>query len=201
MDSLPHWPSPDHELTVFEAAFDDYFQPTPERPAANAKTTPTRRTHRPPRRRLSRPASLRLTTTSWTAYAATRYLMHWSRRTKARCQSPSKPLRLEAKVEEISLFTQRGQYVRKILDALGDEALREAAIEFEQSEPAAFEAVQALREQLRERVRDRVERAYLIHAAAATEDLSGRVAVQTQTRQYRSQPDGALEAPNGSHGT
>ena len=77
----------------------------------------------------------------------------------------------EAKVEEISLFTQRGQYVRKILDALGDEALREAAIEFEQSEPAAFEAVQALREQLRERVRDRVERAYVIHASAATEDL------------------------------
>jgi len=77
----------------------------------------------------------------------------------------------EAKVEEISLFTQRGQYVRKMLDALGDEALRDAAIEFEQTEPAAFEAVQALREQLRERVRDRVERAYLIHASAQTEDL------------------------------
>lgn len=77
----------------------------------------------------------------------------------------------EVGVEEISLFTQRGQYVRKMLDALGDEALRDAAIEFEQTEPAAFEAVQALREQLRERVRDRVERAYLIHASAATEDL------------------------------
>lgn len=77
----------------------------------------------------------------------------------------------DVKVEEISLFTQRGQYVRKMLDALGDEALRAAAIEFEQSEPAAFEAVQALREQLRERVRDRVERAYLIHASAKTEDL------------------------------
>ena len=77
----------------------------------------------------------------------------------------------EAKVEEISLFTQRGQYVRKMLDALGDEALRDAAIEFEQTEPAAFEAVQALLEQLRERVRDRVERAYLIHASAQTEDL------------------------------
>lgn len=77
----------------------------------------------------------------------------------------------DVKVDEISLFTQRGQYVRKILDALGDEALRAAVIEFEQSEPAAFEAVQALREQLRERVRDRVERAYLIHASAQTEDL------------------------------
>ncbi|MEK9996245.1 MAG: VWA domain-containing protein [Halieaceae bacterium] len=77
----------------------------------------------------------------------------------------------EVRVEDISLFTQRGQYVRKMLDALGDEALRAAAIEFEQSDPAAFEAVQALREQLRERVRDRVERAYLIHASAQTEDL------------------------------
>ena len=37
----------------------------------------------------------------------------------------------EVRVEDISLFTQRGQYVRKMLDALGDEALRAAAIEFE----------------------------------------------------------------------
>ncbi len=77
----------------------------------------------------------------------------------------------EAEVNNIRMFTQRGQYMRKMLDALGEEQLRQAAIELEGSEPAAFEAVQALREQLRSRVRDRVERAYLVHASGETEDL------------------------------
>ncbi|MEE4202272.1 MAG: VWA domain-containing protein [Halieaceae bacterium] len=76
-----------------------------------------------------------------------------------------------AEVSNIRMFTQRGQYMRKMLDALGETQLREAAIELESSEPAAFEAVQALREQLRSRVRDRVERAYLVHASGDTEDL------------------------------
>ena len=78
---------------------------------------------------------------------------------------------VDAEVSKIRMFTQRGQYMRKMLDAMGETQLREAAIELESSEPAAFEAVQALREQLRSRVRDRVERAYLIHASGETEDL------------------------------
>lgn len=76
-----------------------------------------------------------------------------------------------AGVNNIRLFTQRGQYMRKMLDALGEEQLRQAAIELEGTEPAAFKAIQALREQLRSRVRDRVERAYMIHASGDTEDL------------------------------
>ena len=74
-------------------------------------------------------------------------------------------------VSAIKLLTQRGQYIRKMLDALGEQALRDAAVELESTEPAAFEAVQALREQLRNKVRDRVDRAYMVHASGDAEDM------------------------------
>lgn len=73
------------------------------------------------------------------------------------------------KVNEMRLFTQRGQYTRRMLDAMGEAELRDAAIELEQQHPAAFDELQNLRQQLRERVRDRVERAYMVHAAGDTE--------------------------------
>jgi uncharacterized protein with von Willebrand factor type A (vWA) domain len=74
-------------------------------------------------------------------------------------------------VSAIKLLTQRGQFIRKMLDALGEQALRDAAVELETTEPAAFEAVQALREQLRNRVKDRVDRAYMVHASGDAEDM------------------------------
>ena len=57
----------------------------------------------------------------------------------------------------------------QILDALGDEALREAAIEFEQSEPAALRRRHC--ESSFASVSGSGGTAYLIHASAATEDL------------------------------
>lgn len=76
-----------------------------------------------------------------------------------------------AKVDQIQMFTQRGQYTRRLLDELGETALRDAAIALENSHPRAFAEVQELREDLRQRARDRVERAYLVHAAGDTEDF------------------------------
>ena len=76
-----------------------------------------------------------------------------------------------AKVDQIQMFTQRGQYTRRLLDELGETALRDAAIALENSHPRAFAEVQKLREDLRQRARDRVERAYLVHAAGDTEDF------------------------------
>ena len=162
------------ELTLFEAAFDEYFHPNAQQPRANQaphrtdsdSDNPSPTGEPSPDAQQAEPnldplEGLRGNALFDALESQDETALSVAIETAA----------AEAKVEEISLFTQRGQYVRKILDALGDEALREAAIEFEQSEPAAFEAVQALREQLRERVRDRVERAYLIHASAATEDL------------------------------
>ena len=161
-----------HELTVFEAAFEDYFQPMPERPPAGGQSdaqpkgsvadAPEQSPQAEPAARSDDPLDGLRGNSLFDALES---------QDESTLSVAIETAAAEAKVEEISLFTQRGQYVRKMLDALGDEALREAAIEFEQSEPAAFEAVQALRQQLRERIRDRVERAYLIHASAATEDL------------------------------
>ncbi len=160
-----------HELTVFEAAFDDYFQPIPERPAANANSHSDEADIPPPSETSEQTGLAEGGEDLLDGLRGNALFDALESQDESTLSVAIETAAAEAKVEEISLFTQRGQYVRKILDALGDEALREAAIEFEQSEPAAFEAVQALREQLRERVRDRVERAYLIHAAAATEDL------------------------------
>ena len=163
-----------HELTLFEAAFEDYFQLSSEqsRPAGN-KASEQRESQS------GSDGSPQPDNTAWQeqdhdpldGLRGNALFDALESQDESTLSVAIETAAAEARVEEISLFTQRGQYVRKMLDALGDEALREAAIEFEQSEPAAFEAVQALREQLRERVRDRVERAYVIHASAATEDL------------------------------
>ena len=77
----------------------------------------------------------------------------------------------EARVDEIRMFTQRGQFTRRLLDALGEAALRDAAIALEKTQPRAFDEIQAMREYLRQRARDRVERSYLVHAAGDTEDF------------------------------
>jgi len=161
-----------HELTVFEAAFDDYFQPIPERPPAGSQSDAKPEvSSADPSEQASQTDPATPGEDPLEGLRGNSLFDALESQDESALSVAIETAAADAKVEEISLFTQRGQYVRKILDALGDEALREAAIEFEQSEPAAFEAVQALREQLRERVRDRVERAYLIHASATTEDL------------------------------
>ena len=162
------------ELTLFEAAFDEYFHPNAQQPRANQaphrtdgdSDNPSPTGEPSPDAQQAEPNLDPLEGLRGNALFDA-----LESQDETSLSVAIETAAAETKVEEISLFTQRGQYVRKMLDALGDEALREAAIEFEQGEPAAFEAVQALREQLRERVRDRVERAYLIHASAATEDL------------------------------
>jgi uncharacterized protein with von Willebrand factor type A (vWA) domain len=78
---------------------------------------------------------------------------------------------LEVDLQQIKLFTQRGQYVRKILDALGESALRQAALELAKDEPEAAAALNQYREELRLQVRERVERAYVIHASGDTENF------------------------------
>jgi uncharacterized protein with von Willebrand factor type A (vWA) domain len=162
------------ELTLFEAAFEEYFHPNAQQPRANQAPHRTDSDSDNPSPTGEPSLDAQQAEPNLDPLEGLRgnaLFDALESQDETALSVAIETAAAEAKVEEISLFTQRGQYVRKILDALGDEALREAAIEFEQSEPAAFEAVQALREQLRERVRDRVERAYLIHASAATEDL------------------------------
>ena len=75
----------------------------------------------------------------------------------------------EAGLESMRRFTQRGQFMRAMLDAIGELPLRQSAARLEYTEPAAFDELQQVREQLRNRIRNRIERGYLLHAQGATE--------------------------------
>lgn len=67
-------------------------------------------------------------------------------------------------LSQIQMFTQKGQYTRKILDALGEEHIRQAVIALENQGSPALQELQVFRDRLRELVRDHVEREYLLHA-------------------------------------
>ncbi|MEM9254868.1 MAG: VWA domain-containing protein [Pseudomonadota bacterium] len=67
-------------------------------------------------------------------------------------------------LQQIEMFTQKGQYTRRLLDELGEEHIRNSIIELEQNESPALPIVQRYRDLLREQVRDHVEREYLLHA-------------------------------------
>ena len=83
-------------------------------------------------------------------------------------------------LQQIQLFTQKGQFTRKILDAMGEEQLRAAVIELErQQDPALFE-LQRYRDILREQVRNYVEREYLLHAEGKTRQFMDDVLSKTR---------------------
>ncbi|MCZ6830794.1 MAG: VWA domain-containing protein [Gammaproteobacteria bacterium] len=67
-------------------------------------------------------------------------------------------------LSQIQMFTQKGQYTRKILDALGEEHIRQAVVALENQGSPALQELQTFRDRLRELVRDHVEREYLLHA-------------------------------------
>ncbi|MFV0277092.1 MAG: VWA domain-containing protein [Parahaliea sp.] len=64
----------------------------------------------------------------------------------------------------IRMFTQKGQYTRRMLDALGEDVLREAIIALERAGSPLLELLKGYRDSLREQVRARVEQAYLLQA-------------------------------------
>jgi len=70
----------------------------------------------------------------------------------------------EAGLADMQMFTQKGQFTRRMLDALGEQHIRDAVVELEQSGNPALPLVQRYRDVLREQVRDYVEREYLLHA-------------------------------------
>lgn len=72
------------------------------------------------------------------------------------------------RLREIVVFTQRGVYTRRILDAMGlralDEEIAERGAGGTVADRLLGRALRQAREALRERVRDHVERAFLLHA-------------------------------------
>ena len=83
-------------------------------------------------------------------------------------------------LSNIQMFTQRGQYTRRILDELGEEHIRNAVIELERSQNPALPMLQRYRDILREQVRDYVEREYLLHAEGRNQQFMDEILSKTR---------------------
>lgn len=78
-------------------------------------------------------------------------------------------------LSQIQMFTQKGQYTRKILDELGEEHIRRAVVDLENRGSPALRELQVFRDKLREQVRDHVEREYLLHAEGKNKQFMDEV--------------------------
>lgn len=83
-------------------------------------------------------------------------------------------------LQKIQMFTQKGQFTRRILDALGEEHIRNVVIELERAESPALPILQRYRDILREQVRDHVEREYLIQAEGKTRQFMDEILSKTR---------------------
>lgn len=83
-------------------------------------------------------------------------------------------------LKEIQMFTQKGQYTRKILDELGEEHIRQAVIELERRDSPALAELQRYRDILRGQVRDYVEREYLLNAEGKNRQFMDEILSKTR---------------------
>ena len=83
-------------------------------------------------------------------------------------------------LQKIQMFTQKGQFTRRILDAMGEEQVRSAVIELERAESPALPVLQRYRDILRQQVRDYVEREYLLHAEGKTQQFMDDILSKTR---------------------
>jgi uncharacterized protein with von Willebrand factor type A (vWA) domain len=83
-------------------------------------------------------------------------------------------------LEQIRLFTQKGQYTRRILDALGEQGLRDAVVELEQAQSPALDILRRYRDILRSAVRDHVEQQYLLHAEGRNDSFMNQLLSETR---------------------
>lgn len=92
-------------------------------------------------------------------------------------------------LSKIRLFTQKGQYTRRILDALGEDLIRDAVIELERLDSPAIDTLRRYRDVLREQVRDFVEQQYLLnaegHNSAFMEDILSKTRLSNIDRRHR----------------
>jgi uncharacterized protein with von Willebrand factor type A (vWA) domain len=83
-------------------------------------------------------------------------------------------------LQQIQMFTQKGQFTRRILDAMGEQQIRDAVVALEQAENPALPILQRYRDILREQVRDYVEREFLLHAEGKTQQFMDEILSKTR---------------------
>jgi uncharacterized protein len=92
-------------------------------------------------------------------------------------------------LDQIQVFTQRGVFTRRLLEAMGEDSLRAAADYLEGRDPTLLEALRALQAVLREQVRDHVAHSELLHLAGRQQqrldDLLKEVRLNHVERHHR----------------
>ncbi|WP_116367644.1 vWA domain-containing protein [Parahaliea mediterranea] len=83
----------------------------------------------------------------------------------------------------IRMFTQKGQYTRRMLDALGEETLRRAVVELEQAGSPLLELLKGYRDRLRDEVRGYVEQQYLLNAEGHNRQFMDDILSRTRLNQ------------------
>jgi uncharacterized protein with von Willebrand factor type A (vWA) domain len=86
----------------------------------------------------------------------------------------------DVELHRIQMFTQKGQFTRRILDALGEQLLRDAVVELERTQSPALHTLRRYRDVLREAVRDHVEQQYLLHAEGRNDAFMDQVLEKTR---------------------
>ncbi|NQX88591.1 MAG: VWA domain-containing protein [Halioglobus sp.] len=83
-------------------------------------------------------------------------------------------------LHQIEMFTQKGQFTRRILDAMGEAQIRDTVIALEQADSPALPVLQRYRDILREQVRDFVEREFLLHAGGKSQKFMEEILSKTR---------------------
>lgn len=83
-------------------------------------------------------------------------------------------------LQDIQIFTQKSQYTRRMLEALGETQLRNTLLDLEQRNSPASEALRRYRDILREQVREHVEHEYLVHAEGRNQRFMDELLMKTR---------------------
>ena len=86
----------------------------------------------------------------------------------------------QAQLNRIRLFTQRGMYVRRMMEIMGLDGLNDEIERRESADPASAERLRQLRDELREQVRDYAEKQLEIFTANAGRQLREEVLSQVR---------------------
>jgi len=83
-------------------------------------------------------------------------------------------------LKNIEMFTQKGQYTRRILNELGEEHIRGTVAELEDRQSPALAILMRYRDVLREQVRGHVDREYLLRAAGRNREFLDDILAKTR---------------------
>ena len=86
----------------------------------------------------------------------------------------------EVDLSNIQLFTQKGQYIRRMLDAMGEEQIRNIIGAMEETNDENLDVIKSYRDSLRKEVRNFVEHEYMLQAEGRNRQLSDEILIDVR---------------------